>query len=313
VLSADQVRAELSVIRQRTSRPINVNFFCHPLPRFDSEREKIWRERLASYYVEFGLDPIAPVPSSSRTAFDSAMCDLIVEFRPEVVSFHFGLPDKALVSRVKATGAKLLSSATTVDEARWLEDRGCDAIIAQGYEAGGHRGMFLTEDIATQVGTMALVPQVVDAVKTPVIAAGGIADCRGIVAALALGASAVQLGTAYLFCAEATVGSLHMHALRNAKDNETALTNVFTGRPARGIVNRVVREVGPMSDFAPEFPLASGALAPHRSRSEAAGSDDFVPMWSGQAARLGRELPAGELTRRLAAETLTKLKALRPG
>jgi nitronate monooxygenase len=308
LLNADQVRVELNIIRQRTSRPINVNFFCHRPPEVDLKRELLWRERLASYYVELGLDPKAPVPSSSRTAFDSPMCDLIVEFKPEVVSFHFGLPGKELVSRVKAAGAKILCSATTVDEARWLENEGCDAIIAQGYEAGGHRGMFLAREISTQTGTMALVPQVVDAVKVPVIAAGGIADARGIVAAFALGASAVQLGTAYLFCAEAKVGSFHRHALRNAKDSPTALTNVFTGRPARAIVNRIMREVGPMSDLAPEFPLAAGALAPLRIRSEALGSDDFVPMWSGQAASLGRELPAGELTKRLAADTLAKLK-----
>jgi nitronate monooxygenase len=311
LLNADQIRAELSIIRRRTSRPLNLNFFCHRPPEVDLKRELLWRERLASYYVEFGLDPKAPVPSSSRTAFDAAMCDLVVEFKPEVVSFHFGLPDRELVSRVRTAGAKILSSATTVDEARWLENEGCDAIIAQGYEAGGHRGMFLTQDIPTQVGTMALVPQVVDAVKVPVIAAGGIADARGIVAAIALGASAVQLGTAYLFCTEAKVGSLHRHALRNAKDSQSALTNVFTGRPARAIVNRIVREVGPMSDLAPEFPLAAGALAPLRTKSEAEGSDDFVPMWSGQAASLSRELPAGELTRRLAADTLKKLKSLR--
>jgi len=310
LLSADQLRSELGMIRRRTSRPININFFCHRPPEVDLKRELLWRERLASYYVELGLDSKAPVPSSSRTAFDSAMCDLVVEFKPEVVSFHFGLPDKKLVSRVKAAGAKILSSATTVDEARWLENEGCDAIIAQGCEAGGHRGMFLTQDLSTQVGTIALVPQVVDAVTVPVIAAGGIADARGIVAAFALGASAVQLGTAYLFCAEAKVGSLHRSALRNANDRRTVLTNVFTGRPARAIINRVVREVGPMSDLAPEFPLAAGALAPLRTNSEAVGSDDFVPMWSGQAARMGRELPAGELTRRLAADVLKKLKAL---
>jgi len=311
LLNADQLRAELCIIRQRTSRPINVNFFCHRPPEIDSRRELLWRERLASYYIELGLDPKAPVPSSIRTAFDKAMCDLVVEFKPEVVSFHFGLPDKDLVSRVKATGAKILSSATTVDEARWLENEGCDAIIAQGYEAGGHRGIFLSQDLSTQVGTMALVPQVADAVKAPVIAAGGIADARGIVAAFALGASAVQLGTAYLFCPEAKLGSLHRHALKDAKANQTAVTNVFTGRPARAIVNRMIREVGPMSDLAPEFPLAAGALAPLRTSSEAAGSDDFVPMWSGQAARLGRQLPAGELTRRFAADVLMKLKSLR--
>lgn len=307
LLTADQMRAELGAIRQRTSRPINVNFFCHRPPQVDPRREAGWRRRLERYYVELGLDPNAPVPQATRRPFDDAACDLVAEFHPEVVSFHFGLPDKGLLARVKSTGAKVLSSATSVDEARWLENEGCDAIIAQGYEAGGHRGTFLTDDISTQVGTMALVPQVVDAVKVPVIAAGGIADARGIVAAFALGAAAVQIGTAYLFCPEAGVSPVHQRALREAKDNDTALTNVFTGRPARGIVNRLVREVGPMSDLAPEFPLAAGAIAPLRSKSEPAGADDFVPLWSGQASRLGRELPAGELTRRLAEEALAKL------
>jgi nitronate monooxygenase len=236
----------------------------------------------------------------------------VVEFTPEVISFHFGLPEQSLLDRIRATGAKIISSATSVDEARWLEDRGCDAIIAQGYEAGGHRGMFLSENIMTQAGTMALVPQVVDAVKVPVIAAGGIADARGIVAAFALGASAVQMGTAYLFCPEAKVSSIHRDALRRAKDNDTVLTNVFTGRPARGIVNRLIREVGPMSDLAPEFPLAAGVVAPIRARAEATGSGDFSALWSGQAAAIGRELPAGELTRQLGAEALVKLSRLAP-
>jgi nitronate monooxygenase len=240
------------------------------------------------------------------------MCDLVEQFKPEVVSFHFGLPDQQLIARVKATGAKVLSSATTVDEARWLEKAGCDAIIAQGYEAGGHRGIFLSQDISTQVGTMALVPQIVDAVKVPVIAAGGIADARGIVAVFALGASAVQIGTAYLFCPEAIVGPVYRKALRNVKDNQTALTNVFSGRPARAIVNRIVREVGPITELAPAFPLAAGAIAPLRTSSEANRSDDFAQLWSGQAAHMCRELPAGELTRRLAAETLSKLNAVAP-
>jgi nitronate monooxygenase len=308
MLSPDQMRAELTAIRQQTSRPINVNFFCHRPPQIDEGRETAWRQRLASYYTELGLDPKAPVPTSSRTPFDSAACDLVLKFKPEVVSFHFGLPTKDLLGRVKSTPAKILSSATTVDEARWLESEGCDAIIAQGFEAGGHRGMFLDSDISTQVGTMALVPQVVDAVKVPVIAAGGIADARGIVAAYALGASAVQIGTAYLFCPEAKISPVHRRALKHAKDNQTVLINVFTGRPARGIINRIVREIGPMSDLAPEFPLAASAIAPLRSSCEASNSDDFVPLWSGQAARLARELPAGELTKQLAADTLKKLK-----
>ena len=308
LLDASQLRAELGLIRQATRRPINVNFFCHRTPAVDDARERAWRERLAGYYVELGLDPAAPVPGSTRTAFDEAMCDVLAEFKPEVVSFHFGLPDRALMKRVKDMGAKVICSATTVDEARWLADEGCDAVIAQGAEAGGHRGMFLTGDVSTQPGTMALVPQVVDAVKVPVIAAGGIADSRGILAALALGAAAVQLGTAYLFCPEAKLSPLHRRALRTAKADGTAMTNVFTGRPARAIVNRLVREVGPISPLAPEFPLASGSVVPLRARSEPAGSDDFIPMWSGQAAALGRELPAGELTRELAAGALTRLR-----
>jgi nitronate monooxygenase len=301
MLTADQIRSELETIRRQTRNPINVNFFCHQQPVFDAPREKAWRQRLSNYYRELALDPDIPLPRATRTPFGRAACDVLEELKPEVVSFHFGLPDKTLLARVKATGAKILSSATTVEEAQWLEDHGCDAIIAQGYEAGGHRGMFLTEDVATQVGTMALVPLIVDAVKVPVIAAGGIADARGIVASFALGASAVQIGTAYLFCPEAKIAPVYREALK--KTNQTAITNVFSGRPARGIVNRIVRELGPMSDLAPPFPLAGGAIAPIRKKSEAAGSEDFAQMWSGQAASLCRELPAGELTKRLASES----------
>src|ERR1700716_3305081 len=253
LLSLEQMRSELGAIRRQTSRPIHVNFFCHTPPRADANRERVWRQRLQRYYVEFGLEQNMPVPSANRAPFDDEMCDLVVEFHPEVVSFHFGLPEQKMVRRVRDTGAKIVSSATSVDEARWLEDRGCDAIVAQGYEAGGHRGNFLSEDVSTQSGTMALVPQVVDAVKVPVIAAGGIADARGIVAAFALGAAAVQIGTAYLHCPEAQISPLYRQALKGTRDNETAITNVFTGRPARAIVNRFMREVGPMSDVAPDF------------------------------------------------------------
>ena len=269
-----------------------------------------WRRRLEAYYVQMGLDDSAAVLSSNRAPFDDKMCDLVLEFHPEVVSFHFGLPDKDLLARIRRTGAKIISSATSVDEVRWLEDQGCDAIVAQGYEAGGHRGMFLTQSVFTQVGTMALVPQVVDAVRVPVIAAGGIADARGIVAAFALGAAAVQIGTAYLLCPEAQISPIYRQALKEAQDDETAITNVFTGRPARGIVNRLMREVGPMCDVAPEFPLAAGAVAPLRAKSEAAGSADFTPLWAGQAVRLNRTLSAAELTKQLAAETLEKFRFL---
>jgi len=307
-LSPEQTRASLEFIRARASRPLNLNFFCHTPPVVDAVRDMSWRARLSPYYVELGLDPAAPLPPGGRRPFDDEFCALVEEYRPAVVSFHFGLPRIELLERVKAAGCKVLSSATTVAEARWLEDHGCDAIIAMGFEAGGHRGNFLAEDMSRQVGTFALVPQVADAVAVPVIAAGGIADARGIVAALALGASAVQIGTAYLFCPEAAVPRVHLDALRSARDDDTMITNVFTGRPARGIVNRIMREQGPLSSAAPAFPLAAAALAPLKAKSEAVGSGDFTNLWSGQAAALARRsLPAGQLTRLLAHQALEKL------
>ncbi len=307
LLSPERLRDQFGIIRQRTTRPVNVNFFCHPPPEPEATREARWQQRLAPYYREFGLDPEIPAPPSNRAPFDDAFCTLIEELRPEVVSFHFGLPERSLLDRVAATGARILSSATTVDEARWLEDAGCHAIIAQGVEAGGHRGMFRTDETATQIGTFALLPQVVDAVRVPVIAAGGIADGRGIAAAFMLGASAVQIGTAYLLTPEATIAEPHRQALAAGPDRATALTNVFTGRPARGIVNRIMQEIGPIAPDAPPFPLAGGALAPLRSASEPDGSEDFMPLWSGQSAGLCRAMPAGKLTRHLADEALARL------
>jgi nitronate monooxygenase len=306
----EQIRRDLGIVRQRTARPINLNFFVHKPPAADAARDAAWKARLDSYYVELGLDPAAPTPVTGRAPFDETGCVIVEAFRPEVVSFHFGLPDAALLARVKATGAKVLSSATTVAEARWLAAQGCDAIIAQGYEAGGHRGLFLADGIAAQAGTMALVPQIVDAVDCPVIAAGGIVDARGIVAALALGASGVQLGTAYLFTPEANVTAWHRAALASATDDGTALTNIFTGRPARGLINRVMREVGPMSADAPAFPTAGSALAPLKAAAEAQGSGAFTSMWSGQAASLGRAMPAAALTQALVAETQARLRTL---
>jgi nitronate monooxygenase len=303
----------MAKVRAGTTAPVNMNFFCHTPAVYDERREMAWREKLKPYYAELEIDPAAPIPASNRTPFDEALCEMVEELRPEIVSFHFGLPPEPLISHVKAAGAKVISSATTVREAIWLEERGCDAIIAQGFEAGGHRGIFLDDDVGRQVGTMALVPQVVDAVGVPIIAAGGIADGRGIAAALALGASAVQIGTAYLFCPEAKLATPHRTALKAAFDDETVLTRVFTGRPARGIVNRVVREVGAMSDLPPAFPLAGGALMPLRGKSEPAGSGDFTPMWSGQAMRLCREMPAADLTRTLAWEALDRLRDLSGG
>jgi nitronate monooxygenase len=306
MLTPEQIRRDLQIIRQRTNRPINLNFFVHTPPVPDAASEVRWSARL-----EHKIDRSAPVPTSNRAPFSAETCAIVEEFRPEVVSFHFGLPDEVLLSRVKATGARILSSATTVAEARWLEARGCDAIIAQGYEAGGHRGLFLTDDtnaIANQPGTFALVPQVADAVRVPVIAAGGIADARGIAAAFALGASAVQIGTAYMVCPEAGTSAAHRKLLMASTDDGTALTNLFTGRPARGIVNRVMREIGPMSAEAPAFPLAGGALMPLKAAAEAQGRTDFTTLWSGQAGALAQEMPAGELTRQLARQAMEKLR-----
>ncbi|WP_252088834.1 nitronate monooxygenase family protein [Pseudomonas sp. MWU13-3659] len=307
MLTIEQVHGEIEAFRAACQGPLNLNFFCHQPPVPDPERDARWKQALKPYYQELGADFEAPTPVSNRAPFDERSCQLIEVTRPEVVSFHFGLPSADLLQRVKATGAKVLSSATTVEEARWLEQQGCDAIIAMGYEAGGHRGMFLSEDITSQIGTFALVPQIVDAVQVPVIAAGGIGDHRGLVAALALGASAVQIGTAYLFCPEAKVSAAHRRALDTAPASDTALTNLFTGRPARGINNRLMRELGPMNTLAPRFPLAGGALMPLRAITDAQGNADFSNLWSGQALRLGRHMPAGELTRDIADNALKKL------
>ena len=310
MLDAATARAEIGVIRQQTAKPVNVNFFCHKPAAPDSDRDVAWKRNLTAYYKELGLDASASAPAVNRAPFNEAMCEIVEDLKPEVVSFHFGLPVKPLLGRVKAAGCRVLGSATTVEEARWLEDNGCDAVIAQGYEAGGHRGMFLTDDIATQAGTLALVPQVVDAVKVPVIAAGGIADGRGVAAVLALGAAGAQIGTAYLFTPESLISELHRTALGAARDDGTALTNLFSGRPARGLMNRLMREIGPMSDLAPAFPTAGGALAPLKAAAEARGTSDFTSLWSGQAAGLCHETGSGDLTRRLAKDAARRLREL---
>ena len=296
MLSLDSLRAELAVLTSATSRPFNVNFFCHSTPAPDPEREDAWRNVLRPYYDELGLDISAIPAGAGREAFTDAAVEVLSEFRPPVVSFHFGLPAPDLLQRVRALGARIMSSATTVDEARWLEARGVDAIIAQGLEAGGHRGMFLTDDLTTQAGTFALVPQIVKAVSVPVIAAGGIADAAGVTAAMTLGAAGVQIGTAYLLCPEATTSAVHRAALLSEAARSTAVTNVFTGRPARGIVNRMIREVGPMTGVVPRFPLATAAVFPLRAAAEHTGSNDFSPMWAGQNASGCRNIPAAALT-----------------
>src|SRR5262247_4049567 len=310
MLSLEAMRNELATIKAQTDRPFNVNFFCHTPPTPDIECEAAWKALLSPDYKRYGIDPETVLVGTGRASFGSEAADVLEKFKPAVVSFHFGLPSAELLARIKAMGSKIFSSATTVEEARWLEAHGVDAVIAQGAEAGGHRGMFLVDDIARQAGTMALVPQVVDAVKVPVIAAGGIGDGRGIAAALALGAAGVQMGTAFMLTPEARTGPLHRAALKQANDNSTTLTNLFTGRPARGIVNRYIREVGPMSADAPQFPLAAGASQPLRAAAEAKGSSDFTPLWSGQAPTLAREESSTAVMARLVAEAGAVLKRL---
>jgi len=300
MLTAEAMRKELEAIRAATRKPYNVNFFCHTPPTPSAERESAWRAALAPYYREYGIDPAGIPAGPGRSPFSAEAVEILEAFKPPVVSFHFGLPASEHVARIKRWGAKVLASATTVEEARWLEAHGADAIIAQGIEAGGHRGHFLSHDLTVQPGIFALVPQIVRAVNVPVIAAGGIADAAGVRAALALGAAAAQVGTAFLLCPEATTGKVHRAALKSEAARHTVLTNVFTGRPARGIVNRVIRELGALNGAVPEFPLATGAIAPLRAKAEAQGSGDFSPLWSGQNATGCREVPAAEITRSLA-------------
>jgi len=282
MLDPAALRRELEAIARATTRPCNVNFFCHTPAAPDPAREAAWRQRLAPWYAEFGIALTAAPATAGRQPFDAAMLAVLADFRPPVVSFHFGLPDETLLAPIRAWGGRILSSATTVEEARWLEARGVHAVIAQGLEAGGHRGHFLDHDLTRQMGTFALVRRLVTAVRVPVLAAGGIADAMGVRAALELGAAGVQVGTAFLLCDEATTTPLHRTAIAGPDAAHTALTNVFSGRPARGIVNRAMRELGYLTELAPDFPLAGGALAPLRAAAERVGSTDFTPLWAGQ-------------------------------
>ncbi|MEY4756261.1 MAG: hypothetical protein RJA34_1159 [Pseudomonadota bacterium] len=310
MLSADALRDELQRITTQISGAYNVNFFCHTPPATPSpEQDQAWQQDLQPFYDELGVPLDATSPGAGRTPFNADLAEVLAELRPPVVSFHFGLPAPDLLNRVRSWGAKVISSATTVSEAIWLEQQGVDAIIAQGLEAGGHRGMFLTQDLSTQMGTFALLPHIVQAVRVPVIAAGGIANAAGVRAAMALGAAGVQVGTAYLRCPECSTSGLHRAALVSEAARHTALTNVFTGRPARGIVNRLMRELGGsatrhgalMCPSAPAFPLATAAITPLRAAAEKQGNSDFSPLWAGQNASGCQDWPAAQVTKALAA------------
>lgn len=300
MLSAETLDAELTAMKTLTRKPYNLNFFCHQTPIEDASSNQAWLALLAPYLTKLSIDPASIPGGATRKPFDVAMAEVVERHRPSVVSFHFGLPAPGLLERVKATGAKILSSATTLEEGRWLQAQGVDAVIAQGLEAGGHRGMFLSEDIDSQVGTFALLPQLVAALDVPVIAAGGIAHAQGVAAAQTLGAAGVQAGTAYLLCDESRTAPLHRQALQSPAAQHTVLTTLFSGRPARGIVNRLIRELGPRPKSVPVFPLASNAIASLRAQAEPKGVDHFSPLWAGQNVSGCQAVPAGQLTIALA-------------
>ncbi len=301
MLSLEQLDQELKALSSGTQAAFNVNFFAHTQPEPDPAALQSWHAALTPYYLELGLDPKDMPQGAGRQPFGPAAAEVLQAYRPAVVSFHFGLPDAQLMRRIQSWGSRVLCSATTLPEALWLQAQGVDAVIAQGLEAGGHRGHFLSHDLSEQMGTMALVAQLSRALSIPVVAAGGIADARGVQAALALGAQAVQVGTAFLCADEATTSPLHRAALMSPNSRHTALTNLFSGRPARGIVNRLMRDIGPLSPLAPAFPLATAAIAPLRKAAEAQGRSDFTPLWSGQNTLGCQSAPAAQIVQGLMA------------
>lgn len=299
MLDLETLVSELTYLKANTCRPVNLNFFCHQVPTYDPHRQTQWRQQLQPYFDELGIAADTLPTGANRVPFDHQVADAIEPFQPAIISFHFGLPEPSLLQRVKTWGTKILASATTVAEALWLESQGVDAIIAQGLEAGGHRGMFLSTDLSTQMGLFALLPQILARVQVPVIAAGGISDAQGVQAALTLGADAVQVGSAYLLCTEAKTSALHKAAIQSPRAQETAITCIFSGKPARGIVNRAMREIGMLPAQVPAFPYASIEMGVLRSRAETLGVDDFTPLWCGQNTSGCAHISATALTLKL--------------
>jgi len=301
MLSTEVLTEEVKTIKKLTSKPYNLNFFCHTEPGDNQEQFKAWRITLDRYYREFEVDESNLPVGQLRKSFDDTAAAIVEQVKPPVVSFHFGLPDKTLLDRVKRTGAKILSTATSVAEGLYLQEQGVDVVIAQGLEAGGHRGNFLSDDLSLQMKTADLVRGLVFELDVPVVAAGGIGSSASVKKMMSLGAAGVQIGTAYLLCPEMKIKDIHRVALSNGKTQETALTNLFSGRPARGIVNRIMSELGPLRTDLPEFPLAGDALLPLRSILETRGRGDFTPMWSGESFPdpAFHDLSAAEITRQL--------------
>lgn len=298
MLTPAQAVDRAAAVRAAATGTLNLNFFCHNLA--DPPDDTSWRTLLAPYYAREGVSAGPPPPL--RRPFDAAMAAAVEKVRPAIVSFHFGLPAPDLLDRVRRTGATVLGNATNADEMRWLAERGVDAVIAQGAEAGGHAGWFLDRHRPTPLAELLRTK-----IAVPVIAAGGLADAADIGAALHAGASAVQLGTLFLAAPESLASAPHRALL--GTDAPTVFTNILSGREARGFRNRLVNEVGPMNALAPPFPHASAALAPLRAAAEADGRGDYSPLWAGTGAARVRPEPAAASARRLVAEVRSILEA----
>jgi len=301
---AAQGRAAIADVRRLTDRPFNVNVFCHRPAQADAAREAAWLDYLAPHFAASGARPPAALREIYKSFVDDdAMLEMLLETRPAIVSFHFGLPDARRIQALKDAGIVLLASATSVAEARQVEAAGIDAVVAQGYEAGGHRGLFEPERGDPAIGTFALTPLVARAVRIPVIAAGGIMTGAGIAAALRLGAGAVQMGTAFILCPESMAPPHHRALMQAGEGVITAVTDVVSGRPARGLVNRLFSEIGaPGHPPLPDYPIAYDAVKALNAAATKAGNPEFSVNWAGQGFPLARALPAAELVRVLGEE-----------
>lgn len=298
-------------VRAKTSRPFGINLFAPLPPPVPPTNMAAALAQVAPFFAELGLVPPASIPATGGFVFDEQLAAAL-DSGAAAFSFTFGILPAGAIAAIKAQGMLLMGTATTVEEAVALEKAGVDAVVAQGSEAGGHRGSFAGGFDAGMVGTMALVPQIADAVAVPVIASGGIMDGRGIAAALALGASAVQLGTAFLTCDEAGIPDAYKAAILSAGEDETRLTRAFSGRPARGIVNRFMTEIerADATDAILPFPLQNALTRPLRAAAAKARRAEFLSLWAGQGVRLARRQSAAALVARLAAETTAALARL---
>ncbi|PHR83492.1 MAG: 2-nitropropane dioxygenase [Colwellia sp.] len=297
MLTKDQILAEITSFRKNSNKNYNLNFFCHKMPAINHQALKVWEEQLLPYYESFSIKPPKEI-SGLRKPFDVSLADALEPYKPPIISFHFGLPSPELVARIKSWRTVVISSATTKEEGIWLQNNGADIVIAQGSEAGGHRGMFMTSDPSTQLPTFELVECLKQVLSVPVIAAGGIATNTDIKEVIGLGASGVQVGTSYLLCDEAKTSVIHRKAIKS-KNSTTALTNIFSGRLARGITNKVMTDLNFIADNAPEFPYASIAIAPLRTKAESQNKSDFSPLWSGTDRSGCKEISAAKLTNEL--------------